>query len=69
MYSNKQNIPWVEKYRPEKFDEIVLEELNRKIFKNILEKKYVLCCFGILSSMSTFFHSCTYFFSSILSPL
>ena len=40
MYSNKQNIPWVEKYRPEKFDEIVLEELNRKIFKNILEKKY-----------------------------
>jgi replication factor C subunit 3/5 len=40
MYSNKENIPWVEKYRPEKFDEIVLEELNRKIFKNILEKKY-----------------------------
>ena len=40
MYSNKENIPWVEKYRPEKFDEIVLEPLNRKIFKNILEKKY-----------------------------
>ena len=40
MKSNKENIPWVEKYRPEKFDEIVLEPLNRQIFKNILEKKY-----------------------------
>ena len=40
MNSNKENIPWVEKYRPEKFDEIVLEPLNRQIFKNILEKKY-----------------------------
>lgn len=40
MYQNKGNIPWVEKYRPEKFDEIVLEPLNRQIFKNILDKKY-----------------------------
>lgn len=40
MNKNKENIPWVEKYRPEKFNEIVLEPLNRKVFKNILEKKY-----------------------------
>lgn len=40
MYQNKKNIPWVEKYRPEKFEEIVLEPLNRQIFKNILDKKY-----------------------------
>ena len=40
MSKNKENVPWVEKYRPENFDEIVLEPLNRKIFLNILNKKY-----------------------------
>jgi replication factor C subunit 3/5 len=37
---NNKNIPWVEKYRPTKFDNIVLDATNRKLFENILEKKY-----------------------------
>jgi replication factor C subunit 3/5 len=36
----KNNIPWVEKYRPTKFDDIVLDDLNRQIFKKVLEKDY-----------------------------
>ena len=39
MTSN-QNIPWVEKYRPTQFDDIVLDSINRKMFKNILAKNY-----------------------------
>jgi replication factor C subunit 3/5 len=34
------NIPWVEKYRPTHFDDIVLDPLNRALFKNIIEKNY-----------------------------
>uniref|UniRef100_A0A6C0DSD4 AAA+ ATPase domain-containing protein n=1 Tax=viral metagenome TaxID=1070528 RepID=A0A6C0DSD4_9ZZZZ len=34
------NIPFVEKYRPSKLDDVVLSPINRTIFKNILEKKY-----------------------------
>lgn len=34
------SIPWVEKYRPQYFDDIVLDEMNRQIFENILNKKY-----------------------------
>jgi DNA polymerase III delta prime subunit len=37
---SKTYIPWVEKYRPTNFKDIVLEEDNRKIFNNILYKKY-----------------------------
>ena len=40
MTTSKQSIPWVEKYRPTNFDDIVLDPVNRKIFKNILEKNY-----------------------------
>ena len=40
MKKTKANLPWVEKYRPENFEEIVLEPMNRKIFQNILEKNY-----------------------------
>jgi replication factor C subunit 3/5 len=38
--NTKQNIPWVEKYRPTQFDDIVLDPLNRKIFQNILDQNY-----------------------------
>jgi replication factor C subunit 3/5 len=34
---NIENIPWVEKYRPNHFDTIVLDPLNRTIFENILK--------------------------------
>lgn len=33
-------IPWTEKYRPDDFDKIVLDPMNRRIFENILEHKY-----------------------------
>ena len=36
----KMNIPWVEKYRPTNFENIVLDSVNRKLFENILEKTY-----------------------------
>jgi len=36
----KESIPWVEKYRPSQFDDIVLSPINRNIFKNILELQY-----------------------------
>ena len=32
--------PWVEKYRPTKFDDIVLDPLNKVIMENILRKNY-----------------------------
>jgi len=34
------SIPWVEKYRPSDFDEIVLDPLNKTILKTILDKLY-----------------------------
>ena len=38
--TNKESIPWVEKYRPTEFDDIVLSPINRNIFNNIIEKNY-----------------------------
>ena len=38
--SKNKTIPWVEKYRPDEFDNIVLDPLNKKLFQNILDKKY-----------------------------
>ena len=38
---NKTNIPWVEKYRPQYFDDIVLDFYNKKIFDNILKNNYI----------------------------
>lgn len=40
MTSSKQSIPWVEKYRPTEFENIVLESTNRVIFENIIQKEY-----------------------------
>lgn len=34
---NKSSIPWVEKYRPSNFEDIVLDNVNRKIFENIIK--------------------------------
>lgn len=36
----KEFIPFVEKHRPAHFDDIVLDPLNKKILKNIIEKSY-----------------------------
>jgi len=41
MNINKSNnIPFVEKYRPTNFDDIVLDKSNKIILKNIIEKSY-----------------------------
>jgi replication factor C subunit 3/5 len=39
MQSN-DNIPWVEKYRPTNFDNIVLDPANRTLFTNIIANEY-----------------------------
>jgi len=40
MSRTKNGLPWVEKYRPVIFDDIVLSPINKSIFKNILELQY-----------------------------
>ena len=41
MFSdNLSTIPWVEKYRPTRFDDIVLDPLNKIIMENILKHNY-----------------------------
>uniref|UniRef100_A0A6C0I0E7 AAA+ ATPase domain-containing protein n=1 Tax=viral metagenome TaxID=1070528 RepID=A0A6C0I0E7_9ZZZZ len=40
LHDTKNNIPWIEKYRPTNFDTIVLDPFNRQIFQKILEKNY-----------------------------
>lgn len=35
--NKKENIPLMEKYRPNKFDDIVLDPINKQILKNIIE--------------------------------
>jgi DNA polymerase III delta prime subunit len=37
---DQESIPWVEKYRPTQFDNIILDPLNRHIFQQILDKNY-----------------------------
>jgi replication factor C subunit 3/5 len=34
------SIPWVEKYRPNHFDDIVLDPMNRQLFTNIIQTEY-----------------------------
>ena len=40
MSISQKSKPWVEKYRPTKFDDIVLDPLNKVIMENILRKNY-----------------------------
>ena len=40
MNQSNENIPWVEKYRPTTFEQIVLDESNRIVFNNILNTGY-----------------------------
>ena len=37
---NNNNPPWVEKYRPTEFENIVLDPINKRIFENIIKTKY-----------------------------
>ena len=32
-----KNTPWVEKYRPTKFEDIVLEPMNKQLLSNVIE--------------------------------
>lgn len=38
MNEKKDNRPWIEKYRPNKFNDIVLDPLNRKLLENIVSQ-------------------------------
>ena len=40
LLAEQSFIPWVEKYRPSQFQDIVLDPLNRELFQNILDKQY-----------------------------
>jgi replication factor C subunit 3/5 len=40
MLHNKEFIPFCEKYRPNRFEDIVLDTLNKKILNNIIENLY-----------------------------
>ena len=37
---SSSGIPYVEQYRPKKFDDIVLDNLNKQILKNIIDTSY-----------------------------
>ena len=40
IYLMTENIPWTEKYRPNNFDNIVLDPYNKTLFMNMIENKY-----------------------------
>jgi|TARA_B100000900_G_scaffold411378_1_gene430945 DNA polymerase III delta prime subunit len=40
METENGSIPWVEKYRPNQFDKIVLDPNNQELFEKIIEKEY-----------------------------
>ena len=40
MIKQNNTTPWVEKYRPTRLDDIVLDPINKTIMKNILKYKY-----------------------------
>jgi DNA polymerase III delta prime subunit len=37
---SNSTVPWIEKYRPKRFNDIVLDPINRCFFHNILDKNY-----------------------------
>ena len=41
MNNSSENIPWVEKYRPTNFKDIVLDEINKKFLLNIIESNHI----------------------------
>jgi replication factor C subunit 3/5 len=40
VVSFKTSTPWVEKYRPSNFEDIVLDNLNKQLLKNIIDNNY-----------------------------
>ena len=38
--TTREHIPWVEKYRPSNFEDIVLDENNKAILNSILRTNY-----------------------------
>ena len=40
IMNEKSSIPWVEKYRPSRFEDIVLDEINSNILKSIIEQHH-----------------------------
>ena len=36
--TTKENMPWIEKYRPDTFRDIVLESTNKEFLKNIIKQ-------------------------------
>ena len=38
--NNKNYTPWVEKYRPTIFNNIVLDPLNKQLLENIMKRQY-----------------------------
>jgi replication factor C subunit 3/5 len=36
-----EHIPWIEKYRPTIYSDIILDDINKELFKNIIEQEYI----------------------------
>lgn len=45
IHTINNSMPWVEKYRPSCFDEIVLDPMNRTILSNILKQTIFRTCY------------------------